>query len=358
MIKIEGKRINASDIPTYHWYADLIYFDGPFLSLYKGEGNTDALYLWVDNDSSKNRWCVIPVERNILNKYLQKKISLKEVISKSDGVVFFNIFESTSGLRRSAFVEVLARDFPDEYLPHDKSILSDLIATPDAIKLSKEITENYMLGIDNELYTDDLSIIPNVFQQLYSFHYALDNLSMESVKDKVVSLMSSWTGGISAVNIFTGIKSIIPTIHRPQVTSIKYNSPGHIELNLLPHISKSIEIVMQRVLLERRFNRIESFYNGTYKYLKENNLSSFDEKGINLNNLITPDVKDKLLRRVNIFTELLGWSDYQYRFHSLNAHPLQQLRTILAYYRRLRTLREYVVQDNLSIGQSKIPGWH
>lgn len=354
MIKLKGVSIKTGDMPKFNWYADLIDFDGPFLSLFKGERNTDALYMWVDNDTRRNRWCIIPVNRVTLNNYLQKKISLKDVVLSAEKTIFFNMFEGVNGLTKRSCFEVSRDDFPNDYLPDQDALLSDLIATPEAVRLRDEITENYMLGIDNELYTDDLSTIPYIFQQLYSFHYALEHLAVDSVKNRVVSLLSSWTGGASAVNIFTGLRGLIPTIHRPQVITIKYNSPGHIELNLLPKIAKSIEYSMDRSLTNFRFKRMESFYNGTYKYLKDKDISSFDDAGVDLSSLIDDDTEKHLARRVSIFMKLLGWSKYQETFDTLGAHPLQQLRTILAYYRRFKKLRDYVQHDNLSIGSSKI----
>lgn len=354
MIKLKGKTISTGEMPKFNWYADIIDFDGPLLSLFKGEGNTDALYMWVDNDTRRNRWCIIPVNRITLNNYLQKKTSLKEVVLSAKKVIFFNLFEGVNGLIKRSCVEVVRDDFPADYLPDEDAYLSDMIATPEAVRLRDEITENYMLGIDNELYTDDLSTIPYIFQQLYSFHYALEHLAVESVKNRVVSLLSSWTGGASAVNIFTGLRSLIPTIHRPQVNAIKYNSPGYIELNLLPKIAKSVEFSMDRSLANFRFYRMESFYNGTYKYLKEKNISGFDYDGVDLKTIINDDIEKHLARRVTIFMRLLGWSQYQSTFDKLGAHPLQQLRTILAYYRRFKKLRYYVEHDNLSIGTSKI----
>ncbi|MFJ5509209.1 hypothetical protein [Pectobacterium jejuense] len=354
MIKLKGKPISTGDMPKFNWYADLIDFDGPLLSLFKGERNTDALYMWVDNDTRRNRWCIIPVNRITLNDYLQKKTSLKEVVLSAKKVIFFNMSEGVNGLTKRSCIEVARDDFPADYFPDEDAYLSDMIATPEAVRLRDEITENYMLGIDNELYTDDLSTIPYIFQQLYSFHYALEHLAVESVKNRVVCLLSSWTGGASAVNIFTGLRSLIPTIHRPQVNAIKYNSPGYIELNLLPKIAKSVEFSMDRSLANFRFYRMESFYNGTYKYLKENNISGFDYEGVDLKAIINDDTEKHLARRVSIFMKLLGWSQYQSTFDKLGAHPLQQLRTILAYYRRFKKLRYYVEHDNLSIGTSKI----
>ncbi len=50
----------------------------------------------------------------------------------------------------------------------------------------------------------------------------------------------------------------------------------------------------------------------------------------------------------------MGWSSYQAQFDMIGAHPLQQLRAVMAYYRRLKILREYIVSEKLFVGQSRV----
>lgn len=352
MIKLKYKRVRASEVSQYSWYSDLISFDGPLLSLYKGTGYTDALYLWLDNSDRANRWCLVPIERTLLDKYLNEKITLQSVMYEAEKVYICNHYASTD-VRHYNLINV--SDIPDEYMPEADSFLHEEICTPDALNLRSEHTSSYMLGLDNQLFINDLSQIPKTFEQLYAFHYGLEHLGHTSVRDVMRKLMGNWTGGFSAVNIFSGLKNLIPAIHRPEVTSLQYNSPGHIELNLLENLAQSVQKVSKRIESEFVFNRLERAYKTINAYLKIKGLSGFDEDSSIVVTNITPETTLALSKAVRILFRCFGWTEYHYKFEMIGAHPLQQLRAIMSYYRRLRILRSYIVHKQLYIGQSQLP---
>jgi len=351
MIKLNYKRVRASTVSEYSWYADLVNFDGPLLSLYKGSGYKDALYVWLDNSERANRWCLIPVDRALLDEYLNQKIALLDVIYKAGRVFICNHYSETDS---RVYNLMNVEDIPNEYLPENDSFLYEEICTPDALSLRNENTSSYMLGLDNQLFINDLSQIPKVFEQLYSFHYGLEHLGRTSVRDIMRKLLGNWTGGFSAVNIFTGLKSIIPAMHRPEVMSLQYNSPGHIELNLLRDLASSVEEVSQRVKEEFIFNRLEKIYKTIKAYLKARGLSGFDEDSNVVVENISPETTLVLHKAVRIFFRTLGWTEYHQKFELIGAHPLQQLRAVMAYYRRLKILRQYTVTNKLFIGESRV----
>lgn len=351
MIKLNSTRINAQVVGDYSWYSDLVYFDGPLICLFRGSNYKDALYVWLDNSARANRWALIPVSRSTLDLYLNQHMSLRDVVQSNEYVYICNHF-ADSGRKNYNLLPI--NSFPEEYMPEEDSYLFDEICTDDAIKLREERTSSYMLGIDNQLFINDLSVIPKIFEQLYSFHYGLAHLGRASIRDKMLKLMGNWTGGISAVNIFSGLKNIIPVLHRPEVSSLQYNSPGHIELNLLSDLARSVQEVSERIESDFVYQRLEKIYKNTYTYFKDKGLSGFDDdNGIDIRN-IDLDTTKNLKKRVGIFFRCLGWKSYQDQFDSIGAHPLQQLRAIMAYYRRLKILREYVVSDKLFIGQSRV----
>jgi len=60
--------------------ADLIYFDGPILSLFKNTRGDNYLYCWSDSDEHYNRWAIFRVTDECLNLYLAGKVSLRELM--------------------------------------------------------------------------------------------------------------------------------------------------------------------------------------------------------------------------------------------------------------------------------------
>lgn len=349
-LRIEGQKIDARTLSKHQWNADLIEFEGPLLSLYKSELGNDLLYAWLDCSSIRNRWCIIPVERKSLRDYLEQQKTLREIFVESEWLV---IFHTGASAKRSSFLLTSWENLPEEYLPEADSYLTPDIATPAAEKLAEEITESYFLGLDGELYIDDFSLIPKIYQQLYSFHYGLEHLDRPAVHGALSKLAGSWTGGFSAVNLFTGLNSVTPSIHRAKVAEIQFASPGHIKLDLLPDLAKRIEVSAEQISNQDSFTALEQYYSTVYRYFKENQISGFDDERL-ISTSLSPEILSRLEEFVDFFFNLMNWNDYRSSFHYLNVDPLHQLRVLLAYYRRLRKLRPYMVNGNLFLGRSRI----
>ncbi|CAM0557095.1 hypothetical protein EHLJMEHL_02183 [Vreelandella titanicae] len=350
-LKIIGKKIKGYSLGIFTWNLDLIDFDGPLLSLFKDEKGNDYLFLWLDCDDSFNLWCIIPVERVFFEQYLNRGVSLLDIIKKAD---VLTVFKLNSKGRRSGFVSTQWSNLPEEYLPAEDSYFYDEIATKAAISLAEDKPEESFLGLDGELYIDDLSTIPKNYQQLYSFHYGLEHLNRNAVRSKLSDLMSKWSGGINAVNLFTGLQSLIPSVHRARVTELKYNSPGHIKISVLPRMARQIEAASEAIKGNKEFDIFELYYKRVYKYFKENNIHGFEKDNGSSNVDLTSEQRKRLGLFVDEFFEMMHWDSYKRNFKVIGANPLQQLRILLAYYRRLRKLRVLVVEGKLNVGASSI----
>jgi hypothetical protein len=60
--------------------SDLIFFDGPLLSLFENKEGDLYLYYWCDTNDTLNRWIILRVSIKSIKKYLSKKISLRDLI--------------------------------------------------------------------------------------------------------------------------------------------------------------------------------------------------------------------------------------------------------------------------------------
>ncbi len=350
-LRVDGRRIDGRNIPKHTWNADLIDFDGPLLSLFKSEEGDDVLYSWLDCTASRNRWCMVPVVRADLRGYLDGLFSLRELFERAD---WLTVFDMGASARRSAFVKTTFQQLPEEYQPSENSYLTFDIATPAARQLAFDVTDDYFIGLDRELYIDDLSLVPKLYQQLYSFHYGLEHLGREAVRGTLARVMAKWTGGFSAVNIFSGLKSVIPSIHRPWVAELRFNSPGHIRLNMLPRMAAQIERAAIRICDDDVFNDLELFYRRVYRYFSENNLGGFEDERRQVDIFLTDGVVQQLVSFVDQFFSVMLWEQYREEFNAIEANALQQIRVLLAYYRRLRKLRPYMVSGQVTLGRSRL----
>lgn len=115
MIKLRGieGKFSTNDLRKV---ADLIYFDGPFLSHYVSKFGDNYLSYWVDCDENNQRWLVFRVGINSLQNYVNKKKSLYELIKEVDDGFVYAIDISEDGSQSVPLMVFLA-DIPDEYLP-------------------------------------------------------------------------------------------------------------------------------------------------------------------------------------------------------------------------------------------------
>jgi len=341
---IQGKDIDGRAFPDYTWNADLIFFDGPFLSLYRRDaGGQDALFFWLDADNKKNRWGVVELARSSLRDYLRGQISLRSIIRQADFVYIFNV-----GVRRRTSIKLLS-ELPDFYLPKADSFLYPEISTDEAKALIEEDVSTYKLLLSgDDLYVDDLAIIPKLYQQLYSFHYGVGHLDRAAVRDRLVSTVRDWKGGFSSVHLFNGMKAVIPSIHRARVSNLQYASPGHIGMELLPDMARKISEVISS-LDDGGVDRMEKAYSSCYRYFRDEKISGFEEGDERRVDTLTSIQIETIKNIVNYLVENLRMPSVMQAFEEMEIDVLGQLRAILAYYRRLRQLYTYVQSGTLKI---------
>lgn len=351
-INIPGDRISAKELPKHTWNADLVYYDGPLISLYRSERGEDVLYVWLDCTATRNRWCIVPVSRESLRGYLDQAYTLLTLFERSKHLI---TFDANDSLRKTGITLTCFANIPNEYLPQPDSHLSDDIATPAAIALKEERTAAYYLGLDgDELYVEDLSKIQRVFQQLYSFHYGLSHSFRTAVRDRLRHFSAQWTGGFSAVNIFGGLNSVMPSVHRARVTQLAFNSPGHIKLDLLPELADQIQLSINSVLNPEKFSELQSLYQRSYAYFKESGISGFESEDNRISQNLTSETKATLETYAIDFFRIMEWNYEQHPLKNIETNPLLLLRVVFAYYRRLTQLRNYVVEGKLIVGGSPL----
>ena len=115
MRKLESYDIQY-DFSGFKKIADLIVFDGPFLSHYVSSKGDDYLFYWVDRDDSDNRWLVVRVSLANLQKYIAKEMSLREIIENpNDGYLYAVDVDNDVHYHDVKLLQPSA--IPEDYLP-------------------------------------------------------------------------------------------------------------------------------------------------------------------------------------------------------------------------------------------------
>src|SRR4051794_32245808 len=92
----------------------------------------------------------------------------------------------------------------------------------------------YRIPIDGRWGLENLAEFPRTYSQVYSIIYSLESDRQETQADKraIPYTAYPWIGGYSALNFYYGLYYLIPAEDRPRVASLRYSSPGHIDLFL------------------------------------------------------------------------------------------------------------------------------
>jgi hypothetical protein len=219
---------------------DLIYFDGPFLSLFRNQRGDNYLYYWCDSDQDTNRWLVVRVSDKDLNAYLSKKIPLCNLILERDNPHVLMVDVKDDLTYRDVYL-VRPADLPTTYVPSEDSYYEFSPRWMDHVRKEK-LADNYAIHLEGEWTLDDLNSLPYNYSKAYAFVYTLNGKPRAISSSWIEHAYQSypWEGGYSAVNFYHTLKAHIPPGHTPKVLSIQYSSPGWIELDLLLPVALSI----------------------------------------------------------------------------------------------------------------------
>lgn len=100
---------------------DLIYYDGPLLSLFVDESGQSYLYNWCDCDAQCNRWLVFAVAPAALEAYEGGQKSLRSLIEEAPA--WFVVDMDTNAAVQRVW-QVQASNLPSSYWPDPDSFYS------------------------------------------------------------------------------------------------------------------------------------------------------------------------------------------------------------------------------------------
>lgn len=123
MKEINGIKINKLGFHPQK-LGDLIYHEGPLLSLFIDKDNPDLYYIfkWSDNDQDTNRWIVTQVNALSLRAFFYKQTSLRDIILNNPVCYCVDI---DNDLNEKSVLVCSTTDLPKEYLPGEVSFFSE-----------------------------------------------------------------------------------------------------------------------------------------------------------------------------------------------------------------------------------------
>ena len=132
--------------------------------------------------------------------------------------------------------------------------------------------EKYTIKLDKDWSLEDLYIFSRAFEQVYFSVYSISEGLDEYQTERVMHAyrIFPWQGGYSAVNFFNQLKYTIPKQQRPQIISIRYESPGWMDLALVTSVAISVGTIVKSIAVSIR--EINSTYNQIMQGMQQRKL--------------------------------------------------------------------------------------
>jgi hypothetical protein len=197
----------------------------------------------------------------------------------------------------------------------------------------------YRIHLDGRWLLEDFYQLPHVFAQLYSFHYAFRGEDEIADIERLAHAFSSypWQGGYSALNFYHVLYSQVPHGLRPDVKSVRYASPGWLDVQLLAEaayeVGKAVGVVATATYVAAKA------YNEIQKGLRDRELLRIKAERSRMR--LARDELEFIESASRRLSNLVGFKNLPH-LNKLTNNPLASLKILMSYYRRIRTLVEFV----------------
>ncbi|MDR7377644.1 hypothetical protein J2X19_002323 [Rhodoferax ferrireducens] len=309
----------------------LLAYDGP-LVVVANDGVGESAYVGINYDDGETAhlFHFAKVSQSNLQQLYDQRIDVRYLITKlRQGRHFLGEGWGNKG-EKFIVKKVLALE--PEWLPETGMFIAHQ-------SVPGVHTELKTVQIDGRWGIDDLRKFSDLVQDAYAFVYALSGIGAASTKQKMGILFRKypWRGGFSSVNFFDDLYSIIPSGERAQVRKIQYASPGTIQLKMDGTVAASIRDFVSTI------NTIESTATKAYSDARSTlRLRGWLGKAKDDLELTNQDEAMLLILvgKLSVAFGLSGQTDEIVSF--ANSDPLGAVKILLAYYRRLAGLADYV----------------
>lgn len=207
----------------------------------------------------------------------------------------------------------------------------------------KKKVEDYKIEMDGEWSLEDLYDFPHTYIHVYSFLYSflrpIENFDDEDDRLVITYSIHPWRGGYSSVNFFNNLKHIVAPKHRPQIKSIKYASPGWLELTAIVGVALSIKKIVS--CFTESANALNQLYNNIYKGMHDRKMMGIEAKRQTL--LLSKEQTDFAIESANKLSNLLGFENVE-QIQKLTKNPLATLKILLSFYRKIKVLAEFTAK--------------
>lgn len=305
----------------------LLSYDAPLIVF--AQDSDGRPYIGVNYDDGDNSYLLyfVRIKEVDLELLYQQRVDVRYLVTRLRiGQVLFGEGWATEG------DEILASprsELDEDLLPESGMFIPPQVLSGLAVK---------SVDIDGRWGIEDMRRFSDLIQDSYAFVYALSGKGPATTKQRMGALFHRypWRGGFSSVNFFDDLYKIIPSNERAEIRSIKYASPGTIQLQMDADVASLIRSFVDDL------NSSNSVAQSAYKEAR----AFLRSKGW------LGKAKADLVLLAQDELQLLGFvqklaSSFGLKAHAddvikfSNSDPLGAVKILLAYFRRLSNLADY-----------------
>jgi hypothetical protein len=237
MRQVLGADIGNVDFGESNKVADLIFFDGPLLSLYRNNEGENFFHYWCEADNAVNRWLVFKVGDQEVEEYLKGHLTLKTIVTNPKDGFLYSLDIGADNSQKAAFI-VSPKELPVPYLPSDDSLYED-----EPLIEQREKRSTLKVAITGDWNFADLHYFPRIFREAYAFicEFSRDIVGLAALPKFPMR------DGFSTVHLFRQILNELPSEVSPSLRGVKYASPGAIMFNVNREITMTLLATLDSV---------------------------------------------------------------------------------------------------------------
>ncbi|PWU29610.1 hypothetical protein DK254_15945 [Pseudomonas sp. RW407] len=310
-------------------YKTLLEYEVPLVVLAKNDKAQNYLGVNYDDGESGYLFYFSRINPENLHLLLTEKIDVHYAVTRAHKGRYE--FAETWGVIGEEFKTIKSEELNPELLPKPGMFI------PGHAPVSSD-SATRIVDIDGRWEVSDLKKFSDLVQDCYAFGYAL--LSETGATSRSIERLFHkypWRGGFSAVNFFRSLYKGIPRQDRADIKSITYASPGQIKFIVNATVAESIRDLI--VDLNTDSSMATESYRYVQRMLQDRGWTGKAEEDLEL------DEQDKAELQALLATGCNGFGLKGHEDHIIglaSGDLLASVKIILAYYRRLKLLADYV----------------
>lgn len=157
MRTIRGIEIDNFQLDGFRWVGDLVYFDGPFVSVYERSGKI-FVWKWAERGENYHRWIVYEIDHLSLSQFLYNETSHFQLLSSpATGMYYLVDVDGERNVIKSVVVakgQLPLQYFPKRGVKHDRSLTEDSTAIIEYFDLKRPETYKIEGGVEEMIQAE------------------------------------------------------------------------------------------------------------------------------------------------------------------------------------------------------------